>query len=492
MDYEGAKPDSGLLVEDMTPPVDKTRLMKEAIPFFFTCYSKSGIKPAFDRDDCFLVFDERKCITVLIFGFDKLETTDHINMFLLGKFQMEGWSEKEIRENIFQTARVCKWSPANFITELVTYLRLKTKGHVERVLTDVMSFRIEKGIEKEYITRKLWPTDDLSRLIDEMGATVYDYTKKGRHGAINICADLTITNPYNWSRLITTSIHCLYPQFRDIKNAFGKYEEFSALCWRAKHTNGDDFLLCFEIQCTKKSIGWLLQNVCKLSVKTVPMNNVKFYDVLCEAKSSSSWSNVKDESSFSYAVWRSAKMLNLHLENDKTSIYSLRYGKNEDDKYVYSRVKTNDSFSRMVEQSGGTIYMDYEGSDAPPRLLVEDLESTVNRRQLMEEAIPFFFHFFPPSYRIKPAFDRVDCFLVSDERANVTVIIFGFERFGVNDHINLVLHGRFYMYGFTEEDIESLVSDMEKKSQWTSSDFPTKVAEYFRKLEKDIQKKNDL
>jgi hypothetical protein len=65
--------------------------------------------------------------------------------------------------------------------------------------------------------------------------------------------------------------------------------------------------------------------------------------------------------------------------------------------------------SRTVSQSKGVVYMEYEGSDHPPRLLAEDLEATVDKRKLMEAAIPFYFPQISED-SIKPVFGCNECF----------------------------------------------------------------------------------
>ena len=169
------------------------------------------------------------------------------------------------------------------------------------------------------------------------------------------------------------------------------------------------------------------------------------------------------------------------------------YGKKSNGEYVIFSVKTNDVFPCIVYQYGGLIYIEYEDDNVPPRLLVEDLKNTVNKRQLMKESILFFFAGLF-SCNIGLAFGREDCFYAIDRTYGsdcITVIIFGFESFGPDGHINLLLHGKFRMNGCSWKDMDSKVSNMAKQHRWTSDDFPLKAAEYIRQLSRESDEITD-
>ena len=302
MDYEGSHDPPRLLVEDLKKTFDQTHLMKDAIPFFFPELSVSSITPAFGREECFFAIDKCDLTNVIIFDFVSFGDHNHVNLLLHGKFQMDGWTQEELEAKITETARCLEWTPEMFTEKAAKFLR-ETLGpnHVEKVMTDVMAFRCDGWHEfMEFITKRPWPNDSLTQLIQKMGATVYDHTLPFSYDRSIICKNLTRLTKSELTRLIHASIHCLYPAFHDIKPAFNPNEKLSYLCWCAKNEVDQVVLICFNYN---KQTSRGSDSKYSLDVHHLCTGNLDMENLLRTVKARSTWPYVKDASHFSDVVF---------------------------------------------------------------------------------------------------------------------------------------------------------------------------------------------
>lgn len=298
MDYEDSEKPPRLLAEDLEATVDKRTLMEAAIPFYFPRISEDSIEPAFGREDCFHAVDDCGLLNIICFGFEDFGDPGHINLLLHGNFQMEQDDNiDKINRGVSTMKEIGDWTHDEFSQKTAEYLRALNSHHVDFIMTDVMSHRITEKYYSTYISKKPWGNDNLTKLIHELGATVYDYFEPGLNGERTVCANLKTPSDAALSRLCYTSITRLFTQARDIKPAFNQNEKFSNLCWCATDCDSGKRSL-FVFRLIWNGSNGRYGTHCKVDVTTVMLKDLKLEDVLRNAKASSMWHYTKDSTMF--------------------------------------------------------------------------------------------------------------------------------------------------------------------------------------------------